>query len=81
MLAQQNADRGVVVFSTAQVVVHAHIHVHLADVLVAEFAGFQVYQHKAFEQVVVKHWTVPSSPSPLKPAPAQSQGAGHSGDI
>ena len=45
----------VVVQSGFQLVIHPHIHAHLADVLMAKFAGFHVKQHKTLEQLVVKH--------------------------
>ena len=34
-----------------------------------------------FPRPTVFHWTVPSSPSSIKLSSAQSQGAGHNGDI
>jgi hypothetical protein len=54
VFAQDNADGGVVVFTPFEVIKHAHIHIHLADVLMAQFAGFQVDDDKTLEQVVVE---------------------------
>ena len=44
-----------VAFASAQLVVHAHIHVHLPDIAGAELAAFEINDYKAFEQVVVEH--------------------------
>jgi len=41
-VAENNTDGGVVVFTAFEVVKYAYIHIHLADVLMGEFAGFEV---------------------------------------
>ena len=33
---------------------HAHVAVHLADILMRQLAGLEIDQHEAFEQEVVK---------------------------
>ena len=55
-LAAQNQPDGRVVVGAAFVFfIHAHIHVHLAHVLVGELVHFKVDQQKAFEMKVVEH--------------------------
>lgn len=44
--SQNDAHGGVVLRAALQFVVHAHVHVRLADVLVREFTGLQLKQHK-----------------------------------
>ncbi len=34
---------------------HAHVHIHLPYVLMAQLAGFQVDQNKTLEQVIIEH--------------------------
>lgn len=53
--AEDDADCGIVVGSAFDVIEHADIHVHLADVLVAELVDLEVDQHEALEQVVVEN--------------------------
>ena len=53
--AKDDAYCGVVVRGTLEVINHAHVHVHLANILMGEFSGFQVKEAEAFEQVVVEH--------------------------
>lgn len=53
--AQDDAERGIVVRATLQVVKHADIHVHLADVFVGEFFRLQINEDEALEQVVVEN--------------------------
>lgn len=54
-VAQNNTDSGIVVFAAFEVVKHAHIHIHLTDVLMAELAGFQVDDDKTLEQIIVEN--------------------------
>jgi hypothetical protein len=52
--AQNEADCGIVFRSPPLLVIHTHIHVHLADILMGQLSGFQIEEHEALEQVVVK---------------------------
>ena len=52
---QNNAQRWVVILPSLQIVVHAHIHVHLANVLVGNLACFEVNQYETLQNVVVEH--------------------------
>ncbi len=36
-------------------VIHAHIHVHLPDVLMLQFPGFEVEEDKAFQDIIVEN--------------------------
>ena len=38
-----------------KVVEHAHVHVHLPNILVCEFAGFEVEQRKALQDMVIEY--------------------------
>jgi hypothetical protein len=53
--AEDDSHGGAVIGAAPLVVVEAHIHVHLADVLVGEFAGLEVKEDEALEQVVIEN--------------------------
>ena len=53
--AQNQTHRGVFALTALEIIKHAPIHVHLPHILVCELAHLQIDQHKALEQVVVKH--------------------------
>ncbi len=55
VLAQDYADCGIITLCTLQIVVHAHIHIHLPDILMGDTLRFQVYQHVAFENDIVEY--------------------------
>lgn len=38
-----------------EVVVHAHVHVHLPYVLMGQLAAFEIKNDKALQQVIVEH--------------------------
>ena len=47
-------EGGVVVLAALEVVKQAHVHVHLADVLMRQLAGLEIDQDEALEQIVVE---------------------------
>lgn len=53
--AKDDADGRVIAFAALQFIVHTNIHIHLSYVLMGDFAGFQIHQHKAFEDIVIEH--------------------------
>ncbi len=53
--AEDDTHRGVVVGLAFEVVEHAYVHVHLAYVLMGYFSSFEIEQHKALQQVVIKY--------------------------
>ncbi len=53
--AENNADGRVVVFAFFEVVIHSHIHIHLSDCRVGQLFGFQIYQDKTFEIIIVEN--------------------------
>lgn len=52
---KDDADGRIIALAALQFIVHADIHIHLTYVLMGDFAGFQIDQHKAFEDIVVEH--------------------------
>ena len=52
--AQNDAQGGAVALVAHEIVVHAHIHVHLTHVLVRDPARLEVYEHEAAKDVVVE---------------------------
>jgi hypothetical protein len=52
--ADDDADGGFVLGATALIVIHPHIHVHLADVLIGEFTGLEIEDDAALEEVIVE---------------------------
>ena len=52
--AKYHPYRRVVSLPPLQFVVHPHVHVHLADVLVGQRPGLQVYEHEAPEVEVIE---------------------------
>lgn len=53
--AKDDADCWVIALAALQFIVHTDIHIHLPYVLMGNFAGFQIDQHKALEDIVVEH--------------------------
>lgn len=53
--AEDDADGWVIALAALQFVIHTNIHIHLTYVLMGNFAGFQIHQHKTFEDIVVEH--------------------------
>ena len=53
--AEYDAKRRIVVPVFYRLVEHAHIHIHLPHILMGNAAGFQINQHKAFEDKIVKN--------------------------
>lgn len=47
--------RRVVAFAAKPFLQYTHLHVHLTYILMRQLADLQVKQHKALEQVVIKH--------------------------
>ena len=55
LLAQDDADRGPLVRRLHVAIEVVHVHLHLAQILVAQLADLQVDQHVAAKQTVVEH--------------------------
>lgn len=55
VLAENDADGGVFLWQFDLAVVVVDVHLHLSDVLVLEFADFQVKEDEAAQKPVVKH--------------------------
>ena len=55
VLAEDDADGGVFLWQFDLAVVVVDLHLHLSDVLVFEFADFQVKEDEAAQEPVVKH--------------------------
>lgn len=55
VLAEDNADGGVFFWQLDLAVVVVDVHLHLPDVLVLQFADFQVKEDEAAQEPVVKH--------------------------
>lgn len=53
--AEDDTYGGVVALGALQLVVHAHVHIHLPHVLVRDLVRLQINQEEALEQVVVEH--------------------------
>ena len=53
--AKDDADGRVIALAALQFVIHSDIHIHLTHVLMGDFAGFQIHQHKALKNIVVEH--------------------------
>lgn len=53
--AKDDADGRAIRIRLYQFIVHAHIHVHLADILVSYFLGFKIDENEATNQVVIEH--------------------------
>ena len=53
--AKDDADGRVITLAALQFVIHTNIHIHLTYVLMGNFAGFQIHQHKALKDIVVEH--------------------------
>ena len=52
---EQDANGRIISGTPFEVIEHTDIHIHLPDIAVCEFGCLEVNQHKALEQVVVKH--------------------------
>ena len=52
---KQNANRRLVSFAPNQVVVHADIHIQLANILMSQTMGFQFENDKPFHLEIVEH--------------------------
>ena len=53
--AKDDANSRVIALAALQFIIHTDVHIHLPYVLMGDFAGFQIHQHKAFEDIVVEH--------------------------
>ena len=53
--AQRMIPNGVVALGALEFIVHSAVHVHLADVLMCDFAGLEVDEDEALEDVVVEN--------------------------
>ena len=52
---QHDANGGIVAFGEFQLVEHTAVHIHLPDILVRDFADFEVYEHIAFEHYIIEY--------------------------
>ena len=53
--AEDDPDRRIVVWTALNVISHAHVHVHLTDVLMRQLARFEIEQDEALQQVIVEN--------------------------
>ena len=51
--AKDDTDGRAIPLAALQFIIHTDVHIHLPYVLMGDFAGFQIHQHKAFEDIVV----------------------------
>ena len=51
---KNNAQGGIVVLASFEVIEQAHIHIHLPDILMRKLLCFQVDQNETLEQVVIE---------------------------
>ena len=45
--AEDNAEGGIVILASFEIIKHTDIHIHLADILVGEFVDLQVNEYEA----------------------------------
>ena len=53
--AENNAYRWVIIRLLLQIIKHTYVHIHLSDVLMRQLMVFQIYQHKTFQNIIIKN--------------------------